>query len=223
MVPTRSRRFRRGWELDEGGEGPSLSLAFLVCADPGLLESSSPALPLACGPVAGAARRADRLPPAPGGASASLPFCMERRRPSPDSCLPTAMAACSLACRSRCVLAIMALKLREATEPRLSVAARAAAAWSREARAWRRPAGSSPRSGSTVRTTTSRPERTKIMRSARSPCLQASALPLRCVSLRQLAMARMSCGLTSWFLRASSMRGNCLRNFTRCSMKSRWC
>mmetsp|Transcript_107606 Transcript_107606/g.304207 ORF Transcript_107606/g.304207 Transcript_107606/m.304207 type:complete len:294 (-) Transcript_107606:525-1406(-) len=75
-----------------------------------------------------------------------------------------------------------------------------------------------PGSMSMARSMSSCPDLTKIMRSTRSPCLQTSALPLRLASHRQFAMAAMSCGLMRPHLRASSMRGHRLRNFTRCSM-----
>jgi len=78
-------------------------------------------------------------------------------------------------------------------------------------------------STSTARSIINWPERTKTMRSATSPCLHASAFPLRCTSLRQFAIAAMSCGVTTWLRSASSIRGQCLKKLTRCSMKCLWC
>mmetsp|Transcript_86663 Transcript_86663/g.280587 ORF Transcript_86663/g.280587 Transcript_86663/m.280587 type:complete len:271 (+) Transcript_86663:313-1125(+) len=134
---------------------------------------------------------------------------------------------CSRACRSFFLIVSIAfakLGLFAASSSVMSVLAPAgcfsAPLASAEAGAGRLPVASST---STALITTSRPDRTKSMRSASAPCLQANALPRRCASLRQLAMAQMSCGVTSWFRSASSMRGHCLRNFTRCSMKCPWC
>mmetsp|Transcript_6455 Transcript_6455/g.19087 ORF Transcript_6455/g.19087 Transcript_6455/m.19087 type:complete len:525 (+) Transcript_6455:151-1725(+) len=80
------------------------------------------------------------------------------------------------------------------------------------------PSASYKLSKSTMRSMASWPFLTKIMLSTSSPCLTIISFPLKLISFKQFAIAAMSCVLTKHRCNASSMRGKCRRNFTRCSM-----